>query len=110
FRRRQPDDDLRQQHGRLHPGGGREDRILREGIYRRGGEHGLAATLLPQRGAVLIMTSALRLLLATFALLAGIAALPQPAEAERLKDLVSFQGVRDNPLIGYGLVVGLDGH
>jgi flagellar P-ring protein FlgI len=55
------------------------------------------------------MTSALRLLLATFALLVGIAALPQPAEAERLKDLVSFQGVRDNPLIGYGLVVGLDG-
>jgi flagellar P-ring protein precursor FlgI len=35
--------------------------------------------------------------------------LPQPAHAERLKDLVSFQGVRDNPLIGYGLVVGLDG-
>ncbi|KMY86059.1 Flagellar P-ring protein FlgI [Candidatus Paraburkholderia calva] len=31
------------------------------------------------------------------------------AHAERLKDLVSFQGVRDNPLIGYGLVVGLDG-
>jgi flagellar P-ring protein precursor FlgI len=26
-----------------------------------------------------------------------------------VKDLVSFQGVRDNPLIGYGLVVGLDG-
>jgi flagellar P-ring protein FlgI len=37
------------------------------------------------------------------------AALPQAAQAERLKDLVSFQGVRDNPLIGYGLVVGLDG-
>nr|WP_228980014.1 flagellar basal body P-ring protein FlgI [Paraburkholderia gardini] len=31
------------------------------------------------------------------------------AHAERLKDLVSIQGVRDNPLIGYGLVVGLDG-
>src|SRR5271156_6398524 len=31
------------------------------------------------------------------------------AQAERLKDLVSFQGGRDNPLIGYGLVVGLDG-
>ncbi|MGJ8670585.1 MAG: flagellar basal body P-ring protein FlgI [Oceanococcus sp.] len=29
--------------------------------------------------------------------------------AERLKDLVSVQGVRSNPLIGYGLVVGLDG-
>ncbi len=31
------------------------------------------------------------------------------AHAERIKDLASLQGVRDNPLIGYGLVVGLDG-
>jgi flagellar P-ring protein FlgI len=44
-----------------------------------------------------------------FIALALAAALPQAAQAERLKDLVSFQGVRDNPLIGYGLVVGLDG-
>lgn len=29
--------------------------------------------------------------------------------AERLKDLVSIAGVRDNHLLGYGLVVGLDG-
>ncbi|TAM05221.1 MAG: flagellar basal body P-ring protein FlgI [Paraburkholderia sp.] len=35
--------------------------------------------------------------------------LATPARAERVKDLASFQGVRDNPLIGYGLVVGLDG-
>src|SRR5947209_13790825 len=27
----------------------------------------------------------------------------------RLKDLVSIEGVRDNQLIGYGLVVGLNG-
>lgn len=32
-----------------------------------------------------------------------------PAHAERLKDIASIQGVRDNPLIGYGLMVGLDG-
>jgi flagellar P-ring protein precursor FlgI len=32
-----------------------------------------------------------------------------PAHAERLKELASIQGVRDNPLIGYGLMVGLDG-
>lgn len=32
-----------------------------------------------------------------------------PASGERLRDLVDIQGVRDNPLIGYGLVVGLDG-
>src|ERR1700681_4759866 len=27
----------------------------------------------------------------------------------RLKDLVSIEGVRDNQLVGYGLVVGLNG-
>ncbi len=31
------------------------------------------------------------------------------ARAERIKDLVSIQGVRPNQLIGYGIVVGLDG-
>jgi flagellar P-ring protein FlgI len=31
------------------------------------------------------------------------------AQAERLKDISSIQGVRNNQLIGYGLVVGLDG-
>lgn len=29
--------------------------------------------------------------------------------AERIKDLASIQGVRNNQLVGYGLVVGLDG-
>lgn len=32
-----------------------------------------------------------------------------PVQAERLKDLASIRGVRDNQLIGYGLMVGLDG-
>lgn len=35
-----------------------------------------------------------------------------PAEAQaqaRIKDLVEFEGVRGNDLVGYGLVVGLDG-
>jgi flagellar P-ring protein precursor FlgI len=32
-----------------------------------------------------------------------------PAQAERIKDLASIQGVRPNQLVGYGLVVGLDG-
>ena len=31
------------------------------------------------------------------------------AHAERIKDLASIQGVRINQLVGYGLVVGLDG-
>lgn len=40
------------------------------------------------------------------ALLLGLAA---PACAERIRDLATVQGVRGNQLIGYGLVVGLDG-
>jgi flagellar P-ring protein precursor FlgI len=36
-------------------------------------------------------------------------AMPLISHAERLKDLASIQGVRQNQLIGYGLVVGLDG-
>lgn len=35
--------------------------------------------------------------------------LPFAASADRIKDVASIQGVRDNQLIGYGLVVGLDG-
>ncbi len=31
------------------------------------------------------------------------------AKGDRLKDLVSFAGIRNNQLLGYGLVVGLDG-
>lgn len=37
------------------------------------------------------------------------AGLTAPAMAERIKDLASIQGVRANQLVGYGLVVGLDG-
>ncbi|UTW46387.1 flagellar basal body P-ring protein FlgI [bacterium SCSIO 12696] len=40
-------------------------------------------------------------------LLAG--ALSLPALADRVKDIASVAGVRSNQLIGYGLVVGLDG-
>ena len=34
---------------------------------------------------------------------------PAAAETVRIKDLVEFEGVRGNDLVGYGLVVGLDG-
>lgn len=42
------------------------------------------------------------------ALLGALAAGPAVA-VERIKDLAQVEGVRGNPLIGYGLVVGLDG-
>jgi len=54
------------------------------------------------------MSSPLRA--AVLALLAGLAlGAGLPARAERLKDLASIGGVRQNQLVGYGLVVGLDG-
>ncbi len=34
--------------------------------------------------------------------------LPTFASAERIKDIASFEGVRENQLVGYGLVVGLN--
>jgi flagellar P-ring protein precursor FlgI len=34
---------------------------------------------------------------------------PMPAQAVRLKEVATVQGVRSNQLVGYGLVVGLDG-
>jgi flagellar P-ring protein precursor FlgI len=42
----------------------------------------------------------------TFCVLAGGSI---TAHAERIKDLASVAGVRENQLVGYGLVVGLDG-
>lgn len=45
------------------------------------------------------------------AILAGLAlaVFSASASAERIKDLASVQGVRNNQLVGYGIVVGLDG-
>ncbi|RZJ38412.1 MAG: flagellar biosynthesis protein FlgA, partial [Brevundimonas sp.] len=51
----------------------------------------LAAVLAPLAAAVLCMT-------------------PGAADAQsRIKDIASIEGVRTNQLVGYGLVVGLNG-
>lgn len=49
-----------------------------------------------------------RLFLLILAMLGGLL-VHTPANAERIKDLATIQGVRSNQLLGYGLVVGLDG-
>ena len=54
----------------------------------------------------------LRIILLVFffiSLMATFESLLAPAHAERIKDIASFEGVRDNQLLGYGLIVGLDG-
>jgi flagellar P-ring protein precursor FlgI len=44
-----------------------------------------------------------------FILIVVVEAWPRTANAARLKDIAEINGVRKNQLIGYGLVVGLDG-
>ncbi len=41
--------------------------------------------------------------------LAAIVLFSSTAGAVRLKDITSFKGIRTNPLIGYGMIVGLNG-
>ena len=45
------------------------------------------------------------LALAVLGLLLG--AVPPALASSRIKDIADFEGVRDNMLVGYGLVVGL---
>ena len=48
-------------------------------------------------------------LLASLLLAGVLLGASPPAHAERIKDIASVAGVRTNQLVGYGLVVGLDG-
>jgi flagellar P-ring protein precursor FlgI len=52
----------------------------------------------------------LRRFFATLAILSLLpVSVPRAEAASRIKDIADFEGVRDNVLIGYGLVVGLNG-
>ena len=55
------------------------------------------------------MNNTTRLAAAALAALCLLAGAAPAAHAERLKDLASVAGVRQNQLMGYGLVIGLDG-
>ena len=57
-------------------------------------------------GAFFCGWTALTVLLALFSVLAHAEPAPQLA---RIKDVASIEGIRDNQLVGYGLVVGLKG-
>ena len=50
-----------------------------------------------------------RLAIAALALLALVAGAGPASALSRIKDIADFEGVRDNMLVGYGLVVGLNG-
>ena len=54
------------------------------------------------------MTSAQKFLIALMWMFAALL-IADAARAERIKDLATIAGVRNNQLVGYGLVIGLDG-
>lgn len=62
-------------------------------------------TITPPRRNERMRTLAVMLLVLALFILAGVS----PAHAVRLKDIASFSGLRNNELVGYGLVVGLSG-
>jgi len=64
----------------------------------------IAAAMMPVARAIAGRASSL-----AAALFAALSLAAGPAQAERIRDLATIQGVRPNQLIGYGLVVGLDG-
>ena len=62
--------------------------------------------------AIRLLTSIRRAAIACLCALAVAATLLAPSEAaarSRIKDIADFEGVRQNMLIGYGLVIGLNG-
>ncbi len=49
------------------------------------------------------------LLLPLLILLMSVTVMSAQGATVRLKDILEFEGIRDNPLVGYGLIVGLQG-
>ncbi len=68
---------------------------------------GVGSSVLSPQSSVLWSRIVGGVALSVFCLLSSV--LWSAAYAERIKDLASIQGVRNNQLLGYGLVVGLDG-
>ena len=56
-----------------------------------------------------IVVTLVRLVAVAVMILGTVGAAPAFAAASRIKDIADFEGVRDNVLIGYGIVVGLNG-
>jgi flagellar P-ring protein precursor FlgI len=66
---------------------------------------------LDQNGVKEIIFTLLNFIIMVLLVVTSIGALTNAANAKttRIKDIVDFEGVRDNQLVGYGLVVGLNG-
>src|SRR5690554_3078197 len=73
------------------------------------GYRGARMTLFKMLTSTLIRWPGCQRALARLLLVALTLLLALPVQAERIREIANFAGVRDNVLVGYGLVVGLDG-
>ncbi len=70
----------------------------------------IGTALAPQRAQQFADTVPMQKLLASLLTAAALAGFAEPAAAQsRIKDIAAIEGVRTNQLVGYGLVVGLNG-
>ena len=70
----------------------------------------LARVCAYQKAEAVPMRAPLYIRLTAIAVAAALSVAPMPVFAfSRVKDLIEVQGIRDNQLVGYGLVVGLNG-
>ena len=65
--------------------------------------------MLKQPTRLSVLQINLRAAVASLLMLIAPVMLSNVAQAERIKDIAMVEGARTNQLIGYGLVVGLDG-
>ena len=65
--------------------------------------------MLKQRTRMSVLSIKFRGAAASLLMLLALVMLSNVAQAERIKDIAMVEGARTNQLIGYGLVVGLDG-
>src|SRR5690606_10481345 len=85
------------------------DRLWRPGHAGAIQRDGLARPVLQLRCLPVLRTATMRRSIPSIALALAALLASGPAFAERIKDLAQVAGVRGNALVGYGLVVGLDG-
>src|SRR5260370_42614576 len=84
-------------------------RVSTKGQGRRWRRHETAIFPVPVATRPVALLNIMKPLTRLFLLVLLLLAPALPARAARLKDLVAIEGVRDNQLVGYGLVVGLAG-
>ena len=65
--------------------------------------------MVKQRTRLSVLPINPQVVVASLLMLMALIMLSGPAQAERIKDIAMVEGARTNQLIGYGLVVGLDG-